>query len=219
MTRKYQYDQIDWSAFADAYGKTDVVPRLLLDLDRGDARAGQQAAEQLFERLYHQEVVESAGVPALPFLVRSLLERPACWDVVSLLACLTDRNGGPHAEACHSLARPWMPRILPKLLQTASENPVAWCLLAVNYPTEARRLVGKVIALMDESPAPVPKGIVAAALMYLDGPKPRYRDALLAALSGNQCLAEEEPSVALATREGRVERPGELIRRLSGHLE
>jgi hypothetical protein len=108
---------IDWSALRDAYGAAAAVPKLLERLWSLDAADREDAIDELWSRLCHQETVYSASAAAIPSLVdaamNDVLTPPQRHLVLALVvyidrgddACWKGYSSREEVEACRTTRR------------------------------------------------------------------------------------------------------------------
>jgi hypothetical protein len=139
---------IDWSGLRDAYGDAAAVPSLLERLWSPDAADREDAIDELWSRLCHQETVYSASAAAIPPLVQvarsDVLTPLQRLLVLSLVVCIgrgddtcwEGYSSREEVEACRMVVAEFVPEIVR---WAQHEDPVAQAValqLGVYHPNE-----------------------------------------------------------------------------------
>lgn len=93
---------IPWGDLSHAYGPAGDVPGLLRAIASVDAKAADDAVQELFGNIWHQRTVYQATPYAVPFLARMAAAGIRAGDLVQLLGCIaesTDDATGGRARA------------------------------------------------------------------------------------------------------------------------
>jgi hypothetical protein len=139
---------IDWSGLRDAYGDAAAVPRLLERLWSLEAADREDAIDELWSRLCHQETVYSASAAAIPSLVHAamndVLTPPQRHLVLALVVyigrgddtCWEGYSSKEEVEACRAAVAAFVPELV-RWAQHEDRVAQAFALqLGVYHPSE-----------------------------------------------------------------------------------
>jgi hypothetical protein len=182
-------ENVDWSQLSTAYGPATDVPELLTRLHSGQASTRQEAIDDLWSALCHQETVYEASAVAVPFLFESArkapLTSPERHQLLALIACI-----GRGEDSCWDGYVPWqtvercsaaVEAVLPDVAAWAAaggEEARTWSVvLSTYFPGSFRRLhhdpmrwlttlspeVAELVRLLVTEVEPEPADVAAAA--------------------------------------------------------